>query len=43
LGKSAHTAIRSVCPSVDKDRVIYKDLARISELIERGTLARILR
>jgi histidine ammonia-lyase len=43
LGKSAHAAIRSVCPSVVRDRVLYKDLARISELIERGTLAQILR
>jgi len=43
LGKSAHAAIRSACPSVVKDRVLYKDLARVAELIERGTLAQILR
>jgi histidine ammonia-lyase len=25
-GQAAHAAIRSVCPTVDKDRVMYKDL-----------------
>jgi len=36
--QSAHTAIRSVCPTVDKDRVMYPDFARIAQLIESGKL-----
>ena len=39
----AHAAIRSVCPIVDKDRVMYPDFVRISELIESGKLAESLR
>ena len=31
--QSAHAAIRSVCPTMDKDRVMYRDFARIAELI----------
>jgi histidine ammonia-lyase len=42
-GQAAHAAIRSVCPTVDKDRVMYKDLARIAELIESGKLAEVVR
>jgi histidine ammonia-lyase len=37
--QSAYAAIRSVCPFMDKDRVMYPDFARISELIESGKLA----
>ena len=40
--QSAHTAIRSVCPTMDKDRVMYSDFARIAELIESGKLAQSL-
>ena len=29
----AHAAIRSVCPTMTKDRVMYRDFARIAELI----------
>ena len=42
-GQAAHTAIRSVCPTVDKDRVMYKDFARLSELIASGKMAEIIR
>jgi histidine ammonia-lyase len=42
-GQAAHAAIRSVCPTMEKDRVMYKDLARISELIATGRVAEVLR
>jgi histidine ammonia-lyase len=42
-GQAAHAAIRSVCPTVDKDRVMYKDFARLSELIANGKVAEIIR
>jgi histidine ammonia-lyase len=42
-GLAAHTAIRSVCPTMDKDRVMYQDFARIAELIASGKLAQVLR
>jgi histidine ammonia-lyase len=42
-GQAAHAAIRSVCPTVDKDRVMYKDFARLSELIASGKVAEIIR
>jgi histidine ammonia-lyase len=42
-GQAAHAAIRSVCPTMEKDRVMYKDLARISELIASGKVAEALR
>jgi histidine ammonia-lyase len=42
-GQAAHAAIRSVCPTVEKDRVMYPDLARIAELIASGKLAEVLR
>jgi histidine ammonia-lyase len=38
-GQAAHAAIRSVCPTVEKDRVMYKDFARIAELIAGGKVA----
>ena len=38
-GQAAHAAIRAVCPTVDKDRVMYKDFARIAELIASGKVA----
>ncbi len=34
-GQAAHAAIRSVCPTIEKDRVMYTDLARTAELIAR--------
>jgi histidine ammonia-lyase len=41
-GQAAHAAIRSVCPIVDKDRVMYKDFARIAELIAGGKVAEVI-
>jgi histidine ammonia-lyase len=38
-GQAAHAAIRSVCPTVDKDRVMYKDFTRLAELIAEGKVA----
>ena len=42
-GQAAYAAIRSVCPSVDKDRVMYQDFARIAELIASGKVAEVVR
>jgi histidine ammonia-lyase len=41
-GQAAHAAIRSVCPMVEKDRVMYNDFARIASLIATGKLAEAL-
>ena len=42
-GQVAHAAIRSVCPTMEKDRVMYKDFARLAELIASGKVAAALR
>ena len=42
-GQAAHAAIRSVCATMDKDRVMYQDFARIAELIASGKIAESLR
>jgi histidine ammonia-lyase len=42
-GQAAHAAIRSVCPTMENDRVMYKDFARLAELIASGRLAEGLR
>jgi histidine ammonia-lyase len=42
-GQAAHAAIRAVCPTVDKDRAMYKDFARLAELIASGRVADALR
>jgi histidine ammonia-lyase len=42
-GQAAHAAIRSVCPAMEKDRVMYHDFERIYELIARGKIAEALR
>jgi histidine ammonia-lyase len=42
-GQAAHAAIRSVSPAIERDRVMYKDLARIADLIANGKLAEHLR
>jgi histidine ammonia-lyase len=42
-GQAAHAAIRSVCATMDKDRVMYQDFARISDLIAGGKIAEALR
>jgi len=41
-GQAAHAAIRSVCPLIEKDRVMYKDVARTAELIASGKIAVVL-
>jgi len=41
-GQAAHAAIRSVCPTIDKDRVMYNDLARTAGLIASGKIAEVL-
>jgi histidine ammonia-lyase len=42
-GQAVHAAIRSVCPTMVKDRVMYPDLARIADLIASGRVAEALR
>ena len=42
-GQAAHAAIRSVSATMDKDRVMYQDFARIAELIASGKVAEALR
>ncbi len=42
-GQAAHAAIRSVSPTMEKDRVMYKDFAKIAELITNGKIAESLR
>ena len=42
-GQAAHAAIRSVCPTMEKDRVMYKDFARLADLIASGKVAEVLR
>jgi histidine ammonia-lyase len=41
-GQKAHDAIRSVCPAMDKDRVMYGDFAKVAELIHNRQLADVL-
>ena len=41
-GQAAYNAIRSVCPTMEKDRVMYQDFARLSELIASGKVAEAL-
>jgi histidine ammonia-lyase len=42
-GQAAHAAIRSVCATMDKDRVMYQDFARVADLIACGRVAEALR
>jgi histidine ammonia-lyase len=42
-GQAAYAAIRSVCPTMDKDRVMYQDFARIADLVASGRVAEALR
>jgi histidine ammonia-lyase len=42
-GQAAHAAIRSVCATMEKDRVMYQDFARLAELIASGKIAEVLR
>ena len=43
LLQQAHALIRAVCPTMEKDRVMYKDFARISELLASGKVAGVVR
>jgi len=42
-GQTAHAAIRAVCPTIEKDRVMYTDLGHIADLIASGKVAEALR
>jgi histidine ammonia-lyase len=42
-GQAAYAAIRSVCPTMERDRVMYKDFARLAELIGSGKMAEVIR
>ncbi len=41
--QQAHTAIRAVCATMEKDRVMYQDFARIAALIASGKVAEVAR
>jgi histidine ammonia-lyase len=42
-GQAAHAAIRAVCPTMEKDRVMYQDFEQLSQLIASEKLAEIIR
>ena len=42
-GQAAHAAIRAVCPTMERDRVMYQDFVRTAEVIARGNVAEVLR
>jgi len=42
-GQTAHAAIRSVSAAMDKDRVMYPDFVRLSQLLASGKIAEALR
>ena len=42
-GQAAHAAIRAVCPTMERDRVMYQDFVRIAEVIASGNVAEVLR
>ncbi|MGA2966692.1 MAG: histidine ammonia-lyase [Terriglobales bacterium] len=41
--QQAHASIREVCATMEKDRAMYRDFARIAELIASGKLAEVVR
>ena len=41
--QAAHAALRAVCPTMDKDRVMYQDFVRIAEVIASGKIAEAVR
>ena len=41
-GQAAHAAIRSVCATMEKDRVMYPDFARMAQLLAAGKIAEAL-
>jgi histidine ammonia-lyase len=42
-GQKAYQAIRAVSPAMEKDRVMYKDFAKIAGVIEAGHLSAVLK
>src|SRR5438094_279836 len=38
-GQKAYEAIRSVCPAMEKDRVMYGDFAKVADIIAKGQIA----
>ena len=42
-GQAAYAAIRAVCPTMIKDRVMYQDFTRLAELIASGKVAAVVR
>lgn len=42
-GQAAQAAIRKMCAPIDKDRVMYTDVARVAEAIASGKIAEVLR
>jgi histidine ammonia-lyase len=40
--QQAHAAIRAVCPTMEKDRVMYQDFAHLADLIASGKVAELL-
>jgi histidine ammonia-lyase len=42
-GQVAYAAIRSVCRTMEKDRVMYADFVRIADVIASGKIAQALR
>jgi histidine ammonia-lyase len=42
-GQATQAAIRTACPPIDKDRVMYTDLARVAEVIAEGKISDVLR
>ncbi|MGA8541302.1 MAG: histidine ammonia-lyase [Terriglobales bacterium] len=41
--QQAHAAVRAVCATIEKDRVMYQDVSRVAELIAGGKLAGLVR
>jgi histidine ammonia-lyase len=42
-GQKAYDAVRSVCPTMEKDRVMYREFARVAAVIAAGELSNALR
>jgi histidine ammonia-lyase len=41
-GRKACEAVRTACPTMERDRALYKDFVKVAELIARGQLACVL-
>jgi histidine ammonia-lyase len=41
-GQAAQSAIRAVCPAMEKDRAMYGDFAKIAEVIAKGSLSALM-